>query len=90
MAMSKDEFRAKVTSDRDFREELKKDPATVLRSVGWDVPDGATYEVVDCSADKQYLVLPPLQSSELNEDDLSTVQGGSAPANMRVAPYCTY
>ena len=39
MAMSRDEFRAKVTSDASFREELKKDPVAVLRSIGWDAPE---------------------------------------------------
>ena len=90
MAMSKDEFRAKVTSDAAFREQLKKDPAGVLKSIEWDVPDGVDFEVVDMDGSKQYLVLPPLQSSELKEEELSGVQGGCSAAMFQVqGPVCT-
>lgn len=90
MAMSKDEFRAKVTSDAAFREEFKKDPVGMMRSMGWDVDDGASYEVVDIEPTKQYFVLPPLQSQEIGEEELASVQGGAnANANLQ-GPVCTW
>ena len=79
MAMSKDEFRTKVTTESGFREQLKKDPAGVLRSIGWDVPDGVDFEVVDMDGTKQYLVLPPIHSQDLEDDNLAIVQGGTSP-----------
>ena len=88
MAMSKYEFRARVTSDPDFREQLKDDPIKVLRSIGWDVDDDVSYEIVDMQPTKQYIVLPPLMSDELSESELAGVQGGTV--NMRVqGPVCT-
>lgn len=82
MAMSKDEFRTKVTTDPSFREELKKDPTSFMRSIGWDVAKGISYEVIELDdPTKEYLVLPPLQTDELTDEQLATAQGGG--------PVCT-
>ena len=74
--MSQDEFTTKVMTDAAFREELKREPAATMRAHGVDVPDGVEIEVVESTPTKHYVVLPPLRSGELSEDDLTAVQGG--------------
>lgn len=77
MALSEQEFTQKVVSDEGFREQLKNDPMSFMRSQGVNVPDGMEFEVVESTPTKQYIVLPPLQTGELSDDELATVQGGT-------------
>jgi hypothetical protein len=59
-----------------------------LKAEGIDVPAGMAVTVLD-NTDKQfYLVLPPVPTDELSEDDLEAVAGGKvrAPAGGKRNP----
>lgn len=96
--MNKEEFLAKFISDAEFREEFKSDPKGVMLAAGLNVPEGAELEVVESTPAKHYIVLPPLQTGELSEEDVSSVDGGTAHmfvgqndagyTIMTHAPYC--
>jgi hypothetical protein len=57
----------RATTDPDFREALKANPAKVLAEAGVQIPEGLDYEVVENTPDKFHIVLPPLAE----EDELS-------------------
>ena len=71
------ELAQKFLTDEAFREELKKDPSGTLRAHGIDVPEGMAVEVIEATPTKQYIVLPPLQSGELSDDQVAAAQGGT-------------
>ena len=77
--MNEQEFITKFLSDESFREELKKDPRGALRAHGLKVPDGIEIEVVETTATKHYIVLPPLETGELSDEAMSVVHGGNVP-----------
>ena len=67
---------AKAWRDPAFKAELIANPAAALKSEGIDVPDGMAVTVLE-NTDKQFhLVLPPVLSDELSEDDLEAAAGG--------------
>ena len=70
------EFAQKFLGDESFRQEFKNDPKASMRAHGVDVPDGIEIEVVESTATKHYVVLPPLQSGELSDEQLNGVAGG--------------
>ena len=57
----------RATTDPDFREALKANPAKILAEAGIQVPEGIDYEVIENTPDKFHIVLPPL----VEEDELS-------------------
>ena len=68
---------AKAWRDPAFKAALIANPATALKAEGIDVPAGMAVTVVE-NTDKQFhLVLPPVPSDELSEDDLEAVAGGT-------------
>ena len=70
---------AKAWRDPAFKSALIANPTAALKAEGIDVPDGMAVTVVE-NTDKQFhLVLPPVPSDELSEDDLEAVAGGSNP-----------
>ena len=70
---------AKAWRDPAFKAELIANPAAALKAEGIDVPAGMAVTVLE-NTDKQFhLVLPPVPSDELSEDDLEAVAGGSNP-----------
>ena len=71
------EFAQKFLGDESFRQEFKNDPVATMRAHGVDVPNGIEIEVVESTPTKQYIVMPPLQSDELSEEDLNAAQGGA-------------
>ena len=67
---------AKAWRDPAFKAELIANPAAALKAEGIDVPAGMAVTVLE-NTDKQFhLVLPPVPSDELSEDDLEAVAGG--------------
>ena len=50
---------AKTWADDEYKQRFISDPAAVLKEEGADVPAGMTFEVLEATADKAYLVLPP-------------------------------
>ena len=71
------EFAQKFLSDEAFRADFKKDPKATMRAHGVDVPDGIEIEVVESTATKHYVVMPPLQTGELSDEQLAAAQGGT-------------
>ena len=81
------ELAQKFLTDESFRAKLKEDPKGALSAHGVQVPEGVDIEVVESTPSKQYIVLPPLQSEELRDEQLAAAQGGT------IAPItfiCTY
>ncbi len=76
--MTKQEFTQKFLTDEAFREQLKSDPKGTLAAHGMDVPDDVEIKVVESTAEVQYLVLPPIQTGELTDEQLTSAQGGTA------------
>jgi len=67
---------AKAWRDPAFKAELIANPAAALEAEGINVPAGMVVTVVE-NTDKQFhLVLPPVLSDELSEDDLEAAAGG--------------
>ena len=67
---------AKAWRDPAFKAELIANPAAALKAEGIDVPAGMAVTVLE-NTDKQFhLVLPPVPTDELSEDDLKAVSGG--------------
>ena len=77
MAMTEQDFTARFLTDEAFRLDFKKDPNATMRAAGLDIRDGIEIEVVESTATKHYVVLPPLQTDELSDDQLTTLVGGS-------------
>lgn len=74
--MTEEELSTKLLTDATFRAEMKRDPKGALAAHGIEVPEGVEVEVVESTATKHYVVMPPLKKDELNESDLAGTQGG--------------
>jgi hypothetical protein len=70
--------------DREFRRQLLRAPREALDELALTlglrarVPAEIAIEVIDGSYDKVHLLLPPLQSAPLSDDQLERVSGGGA------------
>ena len=71
------QFAEKFLTDEAFRSELKSDPKAALGAHGMDVPEGIDIKVVESTENTHYIVLPPLQTEELSDDQLTAAQGGT-------------
>ena len=60
----------RATTDPEYREALKADPAKVFAEAGVEVPEGVSYEVIENTPDKFHIVLPPLAEEELGGEAL--------------------
>ncbi|MBP2229599.1 hypothetical protein J2847_002898 [Azospirillum agricola] len=68
---------AKSQTDPSFRERLLADPAATLAAEGMAVPPGLTVAVVEDTATKTHLVLPPATpDGVLSDRELDGVAGG--------------
>jgi hypothetical protein len=68
---------AKAWRDPAFKAELIANPATALKAEGIDVPAGMTVTVVENTDQLFQLVLPPVPTDELSDDELERVAGGA-------------
>jgi hypothetical protein len=59
---------------------LLADPKATLASVGLDVPEGITVDIIEAGYNRLLIVLPPVQSGELSDEALAGKVGGSAQA----------
>src|SRR5579864_2776164 len=66
---------ARVWSDEDFKERFMLDPRGVLVEHGLDVPEGVDIKVLEDTAKLRHIVLPPIPSDELTDEELV----GSSP-----------
>ena len=67
---------AKAWRDPAFKAELIANPAAALKAEGIDVPAGMAVTVLENTDKHFHLVLPPVPTDELSEDDLEAVAGG--------------
>jgi len=67
---------AKAWRDPAFKAELIANPAAALKAEGLDVPDGVTVNVVENTDKLFHLVLPPVPTDELADEQLGSAAGG--------------
>jgi hypothetical protein len=68
---------AKAWRDPAFKAELIANPAAALKAEGIDVPAGMAVTVLE-NTDKQFhLVLPPVPTDEIPDEELDGIVGGS-------------
>jgi hypothetical protein len=73
---------AQAWSDEAYKERLLRDPRSVLTEAGLAVPSSVEITVVEDSAEKRHLVLPPKPAEEeVTEEALAGVAAGG---------YCDY
>ena len=80
MVLTLQEIQHKAAIDGAFRASLLSEPKATLASVGLDVPEGITVEVIEAGYNRLPIVLPPVQRGELSDDALATMVGGAAQA----------
>ena len=68
---------AKAWRDPAFKAKLLADPHAALKDAGIPVPAGVTVKVVENTDTHVHLVLPPKPTTELSDEALDRVAGGS-------------
>lgn len=71
---------AESKTDPDFRQRLIETPrATISEFAKVEIPAGLEISILQETSSHRYLVLPPIaaESSELSDDDLARVSGGT-------------
>jgi hypothetical protein len=64
---------ARAWEDEAFKQQLINDPVATLRTVGLALPEGVEYVVVENTASRQYIVIPPRPESLGVEDVVEDV-----------------
>lgn len=64
---------AKAWSDTEFKAELLADPMKIFKENSMEVPVGMEVRIVEDTADTMHFILPPKQSDELIDEELSFV-----------------
>jgi Nitrile hydratase, alpha chain len=67
---------AKCWSDEDFKRKLLADPAATLTAEGAEFPAGLSVKAVEDTDKLVHFVIPP-KPTELSDEDLDQVAGGS-------------
>jgi hypothetical protein len=80
VALTLQEIQQKAAIDGAFRAALLAEPKATLASVGLDVPEGITVDVIEAEYNRLPIVLPPVQRGELSDDALASMVGGAAQA----------
>ena len=78
---------AKAWRDPAFKAELIANPAAALKAEGIDVPAGMAVTVLEHTDKQFHLVLPPVPTDELSEDDLEAVAGGTIGQTLTIWGY---
>jgi hypothetical protein len=68
---------AKSWTDPSFKQKLLKNPSAVLEEYGIERYHHASFEIVENTEKKTYLVLPEKPKGELSEEKLKAVAAGS-------------
>lgn len=71
------EMVSRFQSDAAFRRQLETDGAGILAEYGFQIPPGAVVKVVADSPGVQHIVMPPDPNTDLSEEMLEQVAGGS-------------
>ena len=69
---------AKAWRDPAFKSALIANPTAALKAEGIDVPDGMAVTVVENTDKQVHLVLPPVPTDEIPDEELDGIVGGSA------------
>ncbi len=73
--MNNIEYRNLITSDKDFRDQLRKDAKSALQKIG--VETGNTeIKIVEDSATVHHIAMPTPPEAPMDESDLDGVAGG--------------
>jgi len=67
---------AKAWGDHDFKAKLLADPKTVLKENGVAIPEDVELRVVENTEEIVHLILPPVPTGQLSEEELEKVAGG--------------
>lgn len=78
---------AKCWSDESFKKKLLADPAATLKAEGMTVPDGVSVKAFE-NTDKVFHLVIPAKPTDLSDDDLDKVAGGTLAPCM--APPCEF
>ena len=66
--------------DQAFKEKLLKDPRAAAAEMGYNIPDGSQFKVLEEDTDKLYLVLPQKPGTAALSDEALDLAGGADPA----------
>ncbi len=72
---------AKAWTDEKFKEQLLKNPAKTLATMGIEIPVGQKIEIHAGTNKVVHLVLPPKPEKDLSEQELSKIAGGAVTCN---------
>ena len=67
---------AKCWSDERFKQKLLSDPVATLKAEGVALPDGLSVKALE-NTDKVFHLVIPAKPTELSDDDLDRVAGGT-------------
>ena len=67
---------AKYWSDEDYKKRLLEDPATAMKELGIEVPEGVEVRIVVNTGNVHYVAIPEHPPEELSEETLAQVAGG--------------
>lgn len=68
---------AKVWSDESFKKKLIESPKETLKEMGFEIPSNISIKVCDESDGTFYLIIPKKPESELSDEKLRQISGGS-------------
>ncbi len=71
---------AKCWSDESFKQKLLADPVATLKAEGVALPDGLSVKALE-NTDKVFHLVIPAKPTDLTDDDLDKVAGGSFTAD---------
>jgi hypothetical protein len=76
---------AKALSDENLKTQLIENPLATLKAAGIEVPEGLAIKVLE-NSDKVFHLVLPAQSSELSDDELDDVAGGTFVGTLLTSP----
>ncbi|WP_186388247.1 MULTISPECIES: NHLP leader peptide family RiPP precursor [unclassified Stappia] len=66
----------RAATDEAFRAALLSDATGTLKSLGVEIPEGIEIKAVEDTHESLHLVLPPLVSEDMSDDELAAINGG--------------
>ena len=78
MTMTLQELQVRAATDPDFRFALIADPRGTLAGEGIEIPNGLEVEIIEATATKVPIVIPPAFEGELTEEMMEAASGGAS------------